>query len=299
MSKIPNTDIEVSQIGLGTMNFGAPVNQPDAIDLIRHALDNGINHIDTANMYEGYTRYRGSHGGVAERFIGQAVKGAREKFVIATKFGMSVGDMPEDEGCGQAALAKQLDRSLKYLETDYVDIYYAHKYDSDTRPEELADAMKRAVDAGKIRCWGVSNYSGAQLSSLLVAADANGLPRPVVCQPQLSLLKHEALDDVITVCAREKIGVIPYQALCGGLLTNKYKRGGAIPENSRAAESGWLTLDDATFQHLEAIDADAKSHGMTMMQYAIRWVAACPSVVSVLIGAKNKTQIDDALASCR
>jgi len=296
MRKIPNTEIEVSELCFGTMNFGVPVGGAEAAELIGYALDKGINFIDTANMYEGYARYAGSHGGVAEKITADAVRGKRQKYIIATKFGMKVGETPEDEGCSPAALDKQLHRSLKYLGTDYIDIYYAHKFDPDVAAEELCAAMKKALDAGKIRCWAVSNYSGAQLRELLGAADANGLPRPVLYQPPLSLLRQDALTDGIDICERENIGVIPYQILQGGILSGKYRRGDAPPEGSRAGDSEWLKLDDKLFDELETIIEKAKEGNMTLLEYATRWVMTRPAVISALVGFRSKAHIDQAAA---
>jgi len=280
------------------MNFGVPVGENEAVELIHYALGKGINFIDTANMYEGYARVAGSHGGVAEKIIAKAVKGERHKYVIATKFGMKVGQAPEDEGCSPAAMEKQLDRSLRYLETDYIDVYYAHKYDPAVPAGELCLAMKKAIDAGKTRCWAVSNYNSMQLSGLLSAADENGLPRPVIFQPPLSLLKQDALTDGIDICGRENIGVVPYQILQGGLLSGKYHRGEAIPKGSRADKSEWLEFDDALFDRLEAIEAAAGAENMAMSDYAMRWAMTRPAVISVLVGFRNKANIDNAAAIC-
>jgi len=296
MNKIPGTTIEVSGVCFGTMSFGVPVNEANAIELIHYARDRGINFIDSANMYEGYSRFPGSHGGVAEKIIAKAVKGERDKYVITTKFGMKVGDEPEDEGCSPAALERHLDRSLRYLDTDYIDIYFAHKYDPSVPAEELCFAMKKAVDSGKIRYWGVSNYNGAQLEELIGAAGKNSLVKPVLYQPHLSILQQDALTDGIDVCAREKIGVMPYRVLQGGLLGGTYRRGEAPPKGSRAADSNWLTLDDDMFTRIEEIEAIAKADNMTMIEYAMRWVMTGPAVVSFIVGFRNKEQIDLAAA---
>ena len=280
----------------GTMSFGVPVNETKAIALIHYARDRGINFIDSANMYEGYSRFPGSHGGVAEKIIAKAVKGKRDKYVITTKFGMKVGNEPEDEGCSPAALEKHLDRSLMYLDTDYIDIYFAHKYDPAVPAEELCYAMKRAVDSGKTRYWGVSNYNGAQLEELVSEAGKYGLEKPVLYQPHLSILQQDALTDGIDVCMRENIGVMPYRVLQGGLLSGIYRRGEAPPKGSRAADSNWLTLDDETLIKIEAIEKAAKVDNMTMIEYAMHWAMTRPAVVSFIVGFESKEQIDLAAA---
>jgi aryl-alcohol dehydrogenase-like predicted oxidoreductase len=156
--------------------------------------------------------------------------------------------------------------------------------------------MAGEMKAGKIRCYAVSNYSAGQLEALLHAADALGLPRPVMCQPALSLLKTEALNDMLPVCAREKLAAVPYQILQGGLLTGKYRRGMKIPEGSRLAEKpDWLwNLDDALYERLESIAREAEAEGRTMTQYAIRWALRQSAVVSAIVGVKRAEQIDEA-----
>lgn len=300
MNRIPRTDLKISPITLGTMTYGAPVAFDDAVQLTQYAVSRGINHIDTANMYEGYRRYAGSPGGVAEQIVGRAIASLpRDSVVIATKVGMKVGDAPEDEGTSPRAIAIQLDRSLARLQTEYIDLYYLHRPDESVPAADMLGALKDAMDAGKIRYYGVSNYSAEQLQALLQAADAAHLPRPVACQPPLSYLKQGALEQLIPLCASEDIAVIPYQIYQGGLLTGKYRRGTAAPAGSRAAEKPeWMMqMDDATFDRIEAFAAAAAQHHVSMAQYAIRWTLEQPAVVSAIVGVKTAAQVDAAIAA--
>lgn len=299
VNSIPKTELKVSAICLGTMTFGTPVGEQDAVRLVHHAFERGVNFIDTANMYEGYARYAGSAGGVAEEIVGKAIHGRRDRFVIATKLGMKVGPAPEDEFTSPAAIAKQLDLSLARLGTDYIDLYYLHKYDPNTAPEAVVQAMDKAARAGKIRAWAVSNHTAAQLSALIAAADSLGLPRPVMCQPGMSLLKTDALADMLPLCEREQIAAVPYQILQGGLLTGKYRRGQAAPDGSRMAEKpDWLDEpDDGLYTMLEEIGSLAAQMNLTMTQYAIHWALTQPAVVSAIVGVKHTAQIDEAVAA--
>lgn len=300
MKKIPNAKISLSPITLGTMTYGAPVAFDDAVSLTRYAVERGINHIDTANMYEGYNRYAGSAGGVAEEIVGKAIKTVRrEDVIIATKLGMKVGSAPEDEGTSPAAIRKQLDASLRRLDTDYVDLYYLHKPDPTCAMEEILAALQQEIQAGKIRYYGVSNYSAEQLAALLRCADEQDLPRPVICQPPLSLLKPAACEALLPLCEKEGIAVVPYQIYQGGLLTGKYHRGMEMPAGSRAAEKPeWMmAMDDGLFDKLESFAADAAARGLTMAQYALRWALEQPAVISALVGVKTTAQIDAALAA--
>ena len=299
MRTIPKTALEVSPICLGTMTFGTPVEEADAVRLMHHALDRGINFVDTANMYEGYSRFIGSHGGVAEEIVGKGIAGKRDRFVVATKVGMKVGEAPEDEWTSPAAIRKHLDLGLQRMKTDYVDLYYMHKFDPDTPVVDMVGALKQAMDAGKIRHYGVSNYDAEQLAAMLAAVDANDLPRPVIHQPPLSLLTQDVCADLLPLCECEKVAAAPYQVLQGGLLTGKYRRGEPLPEGSRKSEKdGWVwALEDELFDQLEAFEAEAVAAGFTMTQYALRWALQQPAVVSPIVGVKRAAQIDDAVAA--
>ncbi len=297
--QIPNTDLSVSRICLGTNTFGTPVGEDDAIKLVHAALDLDINFIDTANMYEGYTRYPGSPGGVAEEYLGKALAGRRDKVVLATKVGNKVGPEAEDDGTSPAAIGKQLDLSLKRLATDFVDIYYLHKPDIHNTPLlEIIGALNEAITAGKILHYGVSNYSADQLAALLKTAEENGLPRPVIHQPPHSLLQRDVEKDLLPLCAKEGIAAAPYGVLQGGLLTGKYRRGQQIPPDSRKAQSDWIgDLDDALFDKLEAIETRANGLGMSMMEYAIKTTLKQPAVVSVVLGVKRIDQLEELVAN--
>ncbi|MCK5119954.1 MAG: aldo/keto reductase [Candidatus Latescibacteria bacterium] len=284
---------------MGTMTFGTPVAEADAIRMVHWALDHGINFIDSANIYEGYARVLGSPGGVAESIIGKALKGRRDQAVLATKVGMRVGEAPEDEGTSPAALRKHLELSLDRLATDVIDLYYLHKPDPETPLVETLGALDQVIREGKVRYYGVSNYSARELSDLLTVADADGLPRPVLCQPPLSLLRQDVLSDLLPLCEREHIAVTPYQILQSGLLTGKYRRGESLPEDSRKGEqSGWVwELTDALFDRLDEIEAQSRKAGLTMTQHAIRWVLAQPAVVAAIVGVKRTEQLEEAMAA--
>ena len=298
-AQIPKTDLNVSKLCLGTMTFGSPVSKNDAIELIYKAIEDGINFIDTANMYEGYNRKPGSKGGVAEEIIGEALKGQRDKVVLATKVGMCVGEEPEDKGTGAKAIRKHLELSLKRLKTDVIDIYYLHSPDPSTPLIETLGELDNVIKQGKIRYYGISNFSSEQLKDLLNLADENNLPRPVVCQPPLSLLKQDALNDLLPLCEKEQIAVVPYQVLQGGLLTGKYQKGTPLPKGSRKDEkSEWMwDLTDEVFDRIEKIRILSENEGISMTQYAIRWVLSQPAVVSAILGVKRIEQLESAISS--
>ncbi len=293
------SDILVSRVCLGTMTFGSPVGFDDAVGLIRHAASLGVNFVDTANMYEGYDRVAGSAGGVAEEIVGAAIAGRRGDYVVATKLGMRVGDAATDEFTSPEAIRVQLDRSLRRLGTDYVDVYYLHKPDPHSPDEEIVHALGRELAAGRIRSWAVSNFGLKELRPLVAAADRAGVARPAACQPRINLLERAPLEDLVPWCANEGISVVPYQVLAGGLLTGKYRRGVAPQPGTRAADKPeWMAEIDAPTQELlDGFAADADRAGLAMPAYALRWLADQPGVDSVLVGATRPAQIDDAVAA--
>jgi aryl-alcohol dehydrogenase-like predicted oxidoreductase len=290
---IPNTDLRVSTLCLGTMTFGTPVGEADAVRLTHWAIEHGINFIDTANMYEGYARVVGSAGGVAEAILGKALANRRDRVVLATKVGMVVGQQAEDGGTSPAAIRTQLDRSLARLATSFVDIYYLHAPDPKVSLVDVVGALSELIEAGKIRHYGISNYSAAQTADLLAVADANRLPRPVIHQPPYSLLCRDIEKDLLPLCQREKIAVAPYQVLQGGLLTGKYKRGQPPPEDSRRKEHPRWTWEftDELFDRLERLETEAAGSGRTLTEHALRWVLEQPAVVSAVVGVKRSEQL--------
>lgn len=293
------SELSVSRVCLGTMTFGTPVPPDLAVDLILGAAQLGVNFIDTANMYEGYARVAGSSGGVAEEIVGEAITGRRDQFVVATKLGMKVGETEVDEFTSPAAIRTQLDRSLRRLGTDYVDLYYLHKPDPHTPDADIVAALGAELAGGRIRAWGVSNYGAAELAGLVAAADELGVARPAACQPRLNLLDTAALAELVPYCAGAGISVVPYQGLAGGLLTGKYRRGESAPAGTRGREKpDWVApIDEELQAKLDQIAAEAARAGLPMASWALRWLAEQPGVDSVLVGATRLSQVEAAIAA--
>jgi aryl-alcohol dehydrogenase-like predicted oxidoreductase len=281
------------------MTFGTPVGEADAIELTHWAIDHGINFIDTANMYEGYTRTIGSAGGVSEQILGKALKGRRDQVVLATKVGMKIGPENDDEGLSRKHVLREIDRSLKRLQCDFVDLYYMHKPDPNTPLAESVQAFDDLIDMGKIRHWAISNFSAEQISDLLQVCDENGWRRPVVLQPPYSLLKPAIEKDILPLCQQEGIAVLPYQVLQGGLLTGKYRRDQAVPADSRQVEKPEWTLEltDEVFDRLEQIEVEARAKDRSLMQHALLALLEQPAVVSLVVGAKRIDQLERLIAA--
>ena len=291
--RIPNTDLDVSVVCLGTMTFGTPVDQQGVNGIIDWCLDNGLNFIDTADMYEGYTRFLGSPGGKSEAYIGNALVGRRDQAVITTKVGNPVGDDSySGTGLGRDHVLHQIDASLGRLRTDYVDIYEMHRDDPDTPLEESIDTMAGLIEAGKVRHWGFSNFEPDDVHRMIALCDENGWPRPVIAQPQLSWLVRDAEDEYIPACVQYDIAVTPYRTLQAGLLTGKYKRGQGAPAGSRGDESSWLDdPDDELWDRIEEFEREAAGASLTPTQYAVKWLLDRPGVTSVIVGCKRPDQL--------
>ena len=192
-------------------------------------------------MYEGYTRFLGSPGGKSEAYIGNALKGRRDRAVVTTKVGNPVGDDSyRGTGLGRDHILHQIDASLGRLRTDYVDIYEMHRDDPDTPLAESIATMAGLIEAGKVRHWGFSNFEPDDIHRMIALCDGNGWPRPVIAQPQLSWLVRDSEEAYIPACVQYDIAVTPYRTLQSGLLTGKYKRGQEAPAGSRGDESSWL-----------------------------------------------------------
>jgi aryl-alcohol dehydrogenase-like predicted oxidoreductase len=280
------------------MTFGSPVNEADSIRLVHAALDQGINFVDTANVYEGYDRVLGSAGGVAESIVGKALRDRRDRAVLATKVGAPVGLGPQDRGLSVSHILREVDRSLQRLQTDTIDLYIIHWPDKFVPIEATMTAMETAVRQGKIRYFGASNHSAAQLCEMLWIADQQGAPRVVSSQIPFSMLRREFQHD-LEFCQRHDIGVTPYQPLQGGLLTGKYQRGAAPPSDSRAAEKpAWMwDLDDPLFDRLEGIDSLARQTNLPSAVYSLAWALTQTAMASLIVGVKTVQQIEDAVAA--
>lgn len=288
----------VSPVCLGTMTYGTPVAEAEAIRLTHAAIDLGINFVDTANVYEGYSRCLGSDGGVAEEILGKALRDRRNRVILATKVGAPNGPEPQDRGLSAVHILRELDRSLKRLQTDIIDLYIIHWPDQVVPLEVTLQAIDLAVRQGKIRYFGASNHSAWQLCRMLWLADKSLWPRVVSSQVPYSLLRREFHHD-LSFCEQHSIGVTPYQSLQGGLLTGKYRRGQSPPPDSRAAEKPeWVWKQDAVlFDKLEAIEAKAADAGVSVARYALAWALAQPAMSSLIVGVKRLEQVQDAVAA--
>lgn len=278
--------LEVSLCGLGCNNFGGRVDLEGTRAVVHAALDAGVTFFDTADIY-GST--------VSERYLGTVLAPRRDDVVIATKFGMQVGDDPTQQGGSARWIARAIEGSLERIGTDRIDLYQLHRPDPDVPIEETLEALDGLVREGKIREIGCSNFAAAQIDEALGTSDARGLARFVTVQNNYSLLHREAEDEVLPACERNGLGFLPYFPLASGMLTGKYRRGEPPPEGTRLAgipedrRGRWMS--EETFDVVERLEAFAAARGHTPLDLAIAWLASDERIPSVIAGATKPEQV--------
>jgi aryl-alcohol dehydrogenase-like predicted oxidoreductase len=288
--KLGSSDLEVSAISLGSwLTFGVGVEAERSRAVVEAAFDLGINFIDTANVYG---------RGAAEDFLGEVLKDRpRSSYVLATKVFFPMSD--SDRGLSSAQIEKQLDASLRRLRTDHVDLYQCHRYDFDTPLEETMAALTRAVESGKTRYIGFSEWPAERIRAAL---DMPGVAKFVSSQPQYSLLWREPEKEVIPLCAANGISQIVWSPLAQGVLTGKYRPGAPPPADSRATSEsmgGWMDrlLKDEVLEAVERLKPLAEEAGLSLAQFALAWVLREPNVASAIVGASRPEQLAENAAA--
>jgi aryl-alcohol dehydrogenase-like predicted oxidoreductase len=272
---------EVSVVGLGCNNFGGRIDERRARAVVDAALDAGVTLLDTADVY-------GDRGG-SETILGRALRGRRDRVVLATKFGHAMDDREEPRG-SRRYIRRAVEASLRRLQTDWIDLYQYHRPDGITPVEETLGALDELVREGIVRHAGSSNFDAALIEQAERVAAEHGWARFVSAQNEYSLLQREAEREILPTCERLGIGLLPYFPLASGLLTGKYRRGEPPPEGTRlAARPGRLT-DDA-FDRVEALERAARSRGRTLLELAVGALLARPPVASVIAGATTPEQV--------
>ncbi len=291
------TDLNVSVLCLGTMQFGWTADEAMSERVLSAAYEAGVNFFDTADIYSRWVE--GNPGGVAERILGAWWRKAnipRDKIILATKVRGNMGGGPEDEGLSRLHIMKAVENSLRRLQTDYIDLYQAHWPDENTPIEETLRAFDELVKQGKVRYVGASNYAAWQLMQALWISDRGGLVRFDSLQPHYNLVHRAEFErELAAVCKTYRIGVIPYSPLAGGFLTGKYRRN-VLPASVRAGgarryftERNWSLLDE--------MDKMAKEKNADVAQIALAWLLADPLVASPIIGANSLEQLKDNLGA--
>jgi aryl-alcohol dehydrogenase-like predicted oxidoreductase len=288
--KLGASDLHVSEISLGSwLTYGVGVEADSARACLDRAFEVGINFLDTANIY--------GHG-AAETFLGEALGSrARDSYILATKLFFPMTET--DRGLSAGQIEKQLDASLRRLKTDYVDLYQCHRYDEETPLEETMQALTRAVESGKARYIGFSEWPADKIEAAIKMA---GVARFVSSQPQYSLLWRQPEEEVIPLCAANHISQIVWSPLAQGVLTGKYAPGAPPPAGSRATSEemgGWIGmwLRPAVLEAVQRLKPLAAQAGLSLPQFALAWVLREPNVASAIVGASRPSQVDDNAAA--
>jgi aryl-alcohol dehydrogenase-like predicted oxidoreductase len=285
---LPHTDLTVSRACYGTMTFGKQSDQTLSTRLVDRCIDGGINFFDTANAYS---------YGVAETILGNALKGRRDKVVLASKVGFKAGEEPGDIGLRSASILRAIDLSLARLQTDYVDLYYLHVPDWNTPIEESLEAMDRLVRAGKVRYPAISNYAGWQVVEMHWISQREGYQAPHISQPMYNLLARGIEQEYQPMCRQFEVATVIYNPLAGGLLTGKHQPERPIP--GTRFDANQLYLDrywhPAYFEAVDELKAIAAAAGRTIVDMALNWVLHHTPTDCAIIGASTEAQLEENL----
>jgi aryl-alcohol dehydrogenase-like predicted oxidoreductase len=291
--------LRVSSLTLGTMTFGgrdqfANVGSTDVAGATRQidlCLDRGINFIDTADVYS---------GGLSEEILGAALKGRRDRVLLATKAHMPMGGGPNDAGLSRHHLIAGCEASLRRLGTDHIDLYQVHEWDGQTPLDETLEALDTLLRDGKVRYVGASNYGGWQLMKALGVADRHGYQRFVTQQIYYSLQSRDAEYELVPIAIDQGVGILVWSPLAGGLLSGKYRRGADGPAGSRQL-TDWneppVRDQEQLYDIVEALIEIGEGHGVSAAQVALAWLLERPGVVSVIVGARTDEQLADNLGA--
>ena len=294
------TGVPVSVLCLGCMNFGNPTPEDESIRMIHHALDQGINFVDTANVY---------NRGLSEEIVGKALKDRRDKVVLATKVHGKMSDNLLDYGNSRRHIIEQCDASLKRLQTDHIDLYQIHRPQSDIPIDETLRALDDLIRAGKVRYIGTSSYTAWQFMESLWAAKELGLNRFVSEQPPYHLMDRSIERELIPMAQTYGVAILPWSPLARGFLTGRYRRGEEVPEGSRLsrdmsperpsifAERTKKHLTERGFDVLDVIEEIAQEKECSIAQLAPAWVIQQPGVTSPIVGPRTMAHLEDNLGA--
>ena len=294
--RLGGTGLKVSALCLGCMTFGRETDEANARKIIDRYLELGGNFLDTANVYA---------AGASEEITGRIIKERRQSLVLATKVRFNANVFlgkpvpPNEIGLSRGHIMAEVERSLRRLQTDYIDLYQVHSWDFETPIEETMRALDDLVRQGKVRYLGASNFMAWQLMKSLWVSDKHDYARFDCLQPQYSLISREIEREILPLCRSEQVGVIPWSPLGGGFLTGKYRSGEKPPQDSRLAKLDlWGRLaNERNYRTLEAVENVAKERGRSIAEVALAWVNQQPGVSSVIYGARTTQQNDQNLSA--
>ncbi len=287
LRRLGSSGLQVSLVGLGCNNFGMRIDLEASRKVVHKAIDLGITLFDTADIY-------GNRGG-SEEMLGQILGDRRKDIVLATKFAMPMNEAETLKGASRRYIMRAVEDSLRRLRTDWIDLYQQHRPDPLTPIEETLRALDDLVRQGKVRYIGCSNLPAWQVVEAQWTSKHEGLNSFVSCQDEYSLVVRDIEKDLIPAMQSYELGLLPFFPLASGLLTGKYKRNAPLPEGTRLANTQRLAdryMTEANWPIVERLEGFAAKHGRTMLELAFSWLAARPTVSSVIAGATKPEQVE-------
>jgi aryl-alcohol dehydrogenase-like predicted oxidoreductase len=277
--------LQVSRLCLGTMMFGDQTDAAEARRICEHAHEHGVNFIDTADVYT---------VGASERMVGELIKQQRHRWVLATKLGNKMSELPNEQRYSRAWVLRACEASLQRLDTDHIDIYYLHRDFNGMDLEEPLRALDALLRDGKIRYWGLSNFRGWRIAEAVHMARQLNMPGPVACQPYYNLLNRQPEVEVLEACLHHGIGVVPYSPIARGVLAGKYAPGAAPAAGTRAGRGDTRMMQTEFRAESLAIAQTLKLHcenkGLALHHFATAWVLAHKAVSAVIAGPRTLQQ---------
>jgi aryl-alcohol dehydrogenase-like predicted oxidoreductase len=279
--------LKVSPLCLGTMMFGGATDAPTAGRIVDKAREQGINFLDTADLY---------CGGACEEVVGRCIKGSRHHWVVATKFGYNMSGRPNEGGQSRKWIFQDVEDSLHRLGTDFIDILYFHRSDNSAPFEEPLRAIKDLMAQGKVRYYGVSNFKGWRIAEVCRVADQLGMDRPIVSQPLYNIVDRLSEVEQLPAAGHYGIGVAPYSPLARGVLSGKYDPGKAPPADTRAGRSDVRIMQTEwraeSLEIARKVAERARARGVSTVAFAIAWVIRNKFVTSAIVGPRTEEQWD-------
>ncbi len=285
-----NTGVKVSQLCFGTMSFGGDADEETSIAMFNRCLDAGINFFDCANVYQ--------HG-LSEEILGKCIQGIRHELVLTSKFRFPMGDKPNQSGASRKHILRSIEETLTRLDTDYLDLYFIHRFDEETPLEETLNALDDLVHTGMILYPAVSNFAAWQIAKALGISALHEWARFECIQPMYNLLKRQAEVEILPLAASEKVGVISYSPLGGGFLSGKYTSA-QWPDKGRLISNAMYSTRYGANWMVNAVDgflAKAEEMNVHPAALAVAWVGSHPAITAPIIGARNLQQLEGSLAS--
>jgi len=285
MRTLGRSGLKVSELCLGTMTFGAQTTLEEAQRIADHAVDSGVNFIDTANVYA---------KGASEEVTGKIIKAKRGRWILASKVAQPTSSDPNDRGLSRRNIVAAVDASLKRLGLDHIDIHYTHRVDPDVPWEDVATTFGDLIRAGKLRYWGVSNVRAWHIPTITMACREAGAPPPVVLQPCYNLLNRMPEVEVFPAARAAGLGIAPYSPLARGVLSGKYQPGSNAPPDTRAGRNDRRMMETEwrpeSLQIAQTLKAYTDKKGVPLPQFAVAWILNNAAITSVIAGPRTFEQ---------